>query len=75
MLKKLTTLLFLLLTGVQALVAGIVNGLVTDASTGEPLIGATITYANGRGTTTDIEGRFTLQIPKGRYTLTARYIG
>ncbi|MDY5087057.1 MAG: TonB-dependent receptor [Alloprevotella sp.] len=63
------------MTGVQALVAGIVNGLVTDAATGEPLIGATITYANVRGTNTDVEGRFTLQIPKGRYTLTASYIG
>ena len=75
MMKKLTTILFLILAGVQMALAGIVKGIVTDAATGEPLIGATVTYANGRGTTTDIEGRFTLQIPKGRYTLTARYIG
>lgn len=75
MLKKLTTILFLILAGVQMALAGIVKGIVTDAATGEPLIGATVTYANGRGTNTDVEGRFTLQIPKGRYTLTARYIG
>ena len=75
MMKKLTTILFLILAGVQMALAGVVKGIVTDAATGEPLIGATITYANGRGTTTDIEGRFTLQIPKGRYTLKASYIG
>ncbi|MCI6252197.1 MAG: TonB-dependent receptor [Bacteroidales bacterium] len=75
MTKKLTTILFLILAGVQMALAGIVKGIVTDAATGEPLIGATVTYANGRGTNTDVEGRFTLQIPKGRYTLTARYIG
>lgn len=75
MLKKLTTILFLILAGVQMALAGVVKGIVTDAATGEPLIGATVTYTNGRGTTTDIEGRFTLQIPKGRYTLKASYIG
>ena len=75
MTKKLTTILFLILAGVQMALAGVVKGIVTDAATGEPLIGATVTYANGRGTNTDVEGRFTLQIPKGRYTLKARYIG
>ena len=43
MLKKLTTILFLILAGVQMALAGVVKGIVTDAATGEPLIGATVT--------------------------------
>jgi outer membrane receptor protein involved in Fe transport len=52
-----------------------VKGKVTDKITGETLIGANITYAEGKGTITDIEGNYTLSIPAGTYTLVFRYVG
>ena len=52
-----------------------VKGKVTDKITGESLIGANITYAEGKGTITDIEGNYTLSVPAGTYTLVFRYVG
>lgn len=56
-------------------VAGIVEGEVTDAETGEALIGASVTYAEGKGVSTDMDGHFLLNLPTGRYQITIRYIG
>lgn len=39
-----------------------VTGKVTD-SAGEPLIGASVTTNDGSGTITDVDGRFTIQVP------------
>ena len=55
--------------------AGIVEGIVRDAKTGEVLIGASIAWADGKGTSTDADGHYRLDIPNGRHTLTIRYIG
>ena len=58
-----------------AIRAGVVTGTVKDAETGEELPGATLLAENGQGTTTDGEGRFTINLPNGKHTLTIRYIG
>lgn len=52
-----------------------VSGVVTDAS-GEPLIGVSIVQkgASGNGTTTNVDGRFTLNVPSNA-TLVVSYIG
>lgn len=55
--------------------AGIVKGKVIDAKTGETMIGASVTYAQGKGTITDLDGNFSLDIPDGQHTLTVRYMG
>ncbi len=55
--------------------AGIIKGKVIDSKTGETMIGATVTYAQGKGAITDLNGEFSLDIPDGEYTLTVRYIG
>ena len=55
--------------------AGVVTGTVKDAETGEELVGATIMADNGQGVTTDIDGRYSIELPNGKHTLTARYIG
>lgn len=55
--------------------AGIVTGTVIDAETGEKLIGATLIAESGVGTTTDVDGRYTINLSKGVHVLTVRYVG
>jgi len=52
-----------------------VSGLVTDYSVGEPLVGVNVIYGPGKGTVTDIDGIFNLNLPKGEYDLEFSYIG
>ena len=53
-----------------------INGYVKDASTGEVLIGATIYPKELQiGAATNSYGYYTLNLPKGNYTLTISYIG
>ena len=51
-----------------------VRGVITDAETGTPLPGVVIEQVGGAGasTTTDDDGRFTLALPRGSYTLRVR---
>ncbi|HEY4798588.1 MAG TPA: TonB-dependent receptor, partial [Bacteroidia bacterium] len=54
----------------------LVKGTVKDVNTGETLIGASVSYAPGKGAQTDIDGNFSLKIDSaGVYTLTVSYIG
>lgn len=56
--------------------AGIVRGIVFDKTTKEPLIGATLRVKSSRtGTSTDIDGRYTLIIKDGSHSITVSYIG
>ena len=53
-----------------------VSGTVTDAATGETLVGVTIFDANtNTGTSTDIEGEYTLELPSGETSLRFSSIG
>ena len=53
-----------------------VSGTVTDASTGETLIGATILdEASGKGTVSNAYGRYTLTLPSDSAHLRISYIG
>lgn len=56
---------------------GDIRGQLYDAKTGEPIIYGTITIADtDYGTTTDLDGFFTLTgIPVGEYKIVASYIG
>ena len=51
-----------------------VRGTITDAETGTPLPGVIIEQVGGAGAsaTTDDDGRFTLALPRGSYTLRVR---
>lgn len=53
-----------------------VSGIITDADTNEPLIGANI-LAKGTttGTITDIDGSYTINVPEGTETLVVSYTG
>lgn len=53
-----------------------ITGVVKD-STGEPIIGASVTIkgAQGVGAVTDIDGNFSLTVPSGKKQLLVSYIG
>lgn len=58
------------------LTAGVVKGIVFDKTTNEPLIGATVrVQSNQSGTSTDIDGRFSLNIKEGKHAITISYVG
>ena len=50
-----------------------IKGTVKDKS-GEPLIGVSVTYGNGQGTVTDIDGNFSVNAPAGS-TIKFSYVG
>ena len=73
MFRKLTlTVVIALLFVTLTTTAGILQGKVTDSETGEALIGASVTFAEGKGISTDIEGCFTINIPDGKHTITIK---
>ena len=69
------TFIFLLFPLLLAAQDHTIKGTVTDATTGETLIGASILYEMGKGVTTDLDGQFSLKVPSGTYTLTISYVG
>ena len=50
-----------------------IKGKVTDKA-GEPLIGVSITYGQGQGTVTDIDGNFSVNVPSGTF-IKVSYVG
>ncbi len=52
------------------------HGTVIDATTNEPLIGATVMpVGGGRGTATDIDGKFTITLPQDVNKIQVSYVG
>ncbi|WKZ70525.1 MAG: TonB-dependent receptor [Melioribacteraceae bacterium] len=78
---KFKIFVFVLLFGVTSIFAqsgsGKLAGQITDAATGEPLIGANIIIENTNlGAATDIDGNyFILNITPGTYTVKISYVG
>ncbi len=52
-----------------------ISGNITDAKTGEPLIGASIQVNEELGTVTDINGYYELRLPNENHTLIISYLG
>jgi len=52
-----------------------VSGKITDANTGEPLIGATVVFGKGLGTATDFEGNFLFYTQPGERSIQVSYVG
>jgi len=82
MLAKKYTVLFailgIMLTSQLSLGAtGRIEGKVTDASTGEPLIGVNVRLeGTSLGAATDLDGKYLIpNVPAGSYTLKASYVG
>jgi hypothetical protein len=72
---KLRYFIPVLLLPLQLFAQGILQGRVTDALTGESLIGVNIVYSAGKGTITDMDGNYTIELAEGTYQLTASYVG
>lgn len=78
--RQLRQVLMILLLGFQLLIAGTagkITGRITDASTGEALIGVNVFIpATGQGSATDLEGRYMiLNVSPGEYELRCSMIG
>ena len=68
--------LLLLLIPAAVMAQHTISGTVTDAANGETLIGATILDTrSGKGTTTDVNGRYTLTLKDGATKLRITYVG
>jgi len=65
-----------MLLGNAALAQRAVKGKVTDAESGEPLIGATVSVVGTtRGTSTDVDGNYSIEVPAGSTQLRCAYTG
>ena len=76
MFTKITFLALIIISTISAK-SGVISGKVTDAETGEVLIGANLIILNTNwGAATDIEGFFKIEsVPPGIYELKASYVG
>lgn len=54
---------------------GTLQGRVTDALTGDALIGVNIVYAAGKGIATDVNGAYQLALPAGEHRVTFSFLG
>jgi TonB-dependent receptor len=74
--KSLFTILFTLLNILAFAQEGSITGKITDAETGEELIGATVVIAGTtRGAAADLDGNYSiLGIEAGTYTIVCQYI-
>ncbi len=80
MIKKISIIAILLITTL-CFADGIVKGIVTDAKSGEPLMGANVMLVNNEnkseyfGAATDKNGMYLItQVPGGTYTMTVTFI-
>lgn len=68
--------IFVFLFIAQTLFAEVISGVITDAFTREPLVGVTILNTdNGKGTITDIDGRYSLNVSSFPVHLQFSYVG
>lgn len=73
--RYLLLLVFALLCQLIQAQNAVITGLITDADTQEPLIGATVFLSNQTGAATGIDGTFEFESPAGTFTLTISYVG
>jgi len=70
--------LFTFLIALSSIVASAqatVKGVVKDVVTGETVPGATVLYGDGKGTVTDLDGKYSFSVPAGTYTIKVQYVG
>ncbi|CAN5319703.1 hypothetical protein BH09BAC1_BH09BAC1_13570 [soil metagenome] len=56
-------------------VFGTIKGTIKDEKTAEAIFPANVIYAPGKGTTTDFDGKFALELTPGLYDLEISYLG
>lgn len=77
MIRKILFFSFLLACSVAAMAQKqTVSGVIKDSFTGETVVGANVLIkGTTTGTSTDINGNFSMQMAKGKYTLQVSYVG
>ena len=78
MVKRLLIATFVAVSPLLAVAQGLITGHITDARTGEPLIGASVIVKSekGQGVVTDVDGNFSLQTKvEAPLTLRVEYVG
>ena len=76
MMRALTLLALVLVTGQFAFAQTTITGTVTDASNGTPLPTVNVLVQGTTvGTSTDLEGNYSINVPDGYDVLTFSYIG
>jgi len=77
MIRKILFFSFLLACSFSAIAQKqTVSGVIKDSYTGETVVGANVLLkGTTTGTSTDIDGKFSLQLAKGKYTLQISYVG
>lgn len=76
LIKSILTLMLLIGFFGFGFAQGVVKGVVIDASTGDPLIAATITVEGTTiGTAATLDGSFTLRVPSGKQKIIIAFIG
>jgi hypothetical protein len=78
MMKKSFLIIFLLfsvLANAQQDDLIILSGKITDYENGDALIGAAILVKTGVGTVADLDGNYTIKLPKGEYNLVVSMLG
>ncbi|MGC4101421.1 TonB-dependent receptor [Ferruginibacter sp.] len=74
-LRSFSIVLFLLFTAAAS--AQTIRGKVTDAATGEPLVGATVTLEDTKfATVVNLDGSYVFKnVPAGKYDIKVKYVG
>ncbi|MFN7690701.1 MAG: carboxypeptidase-like regulatory domain-containing protein, partial [Bacteroidota bacterium] len=52
-----------------------ISGNITDAATGEPIIGAAVSTGEGKAIATDLDGNYKLKLGPGDYVVKVTYVG
>jgi len=73
--QKIIFLALFVMVSLGAAAQAYVSGVVRDSLTNEALPGAFIMYYEGKGTATDIDGAYRIQLPAGTFTLKCTYVG
>ena len=74
-LKSIFSLIILLATS-SSIFSQTISGVIKDQASGETLIGANVFIeGSDRGTASDFDGKYSLAVEAGTYTLTFKYIG
>lgn len=74
--KNYLTLILTLMWSALSFGQTTLSGLITDSNSGEALIAATVLVKNANtGAITDIEGRYSIELPEGATTLVVSYTG
>lgn len=76
MLQRMAFVIALMLISSSLFAQGFVKGVVSDASTNETLIGASVVLKGTTvGVSTDLDGAFTLEMPSGQQVLVIQFVG